>query len=72
MNLRYSPTTSIDVEALHAQLRDGVASPDGVLTFEQAFALVEEIRRLRSALTEREDQIERLTLRADTLAGMLS
>lgn len=60
MNLRYTATTAIDVEALHAQLRDGVAVPDGVLTFEQAFALVEEIRRLRNALTEKDAQISKL------------
>jgi hypothetical protein len=72
MNLRYSPTTSIDVEALHAQLRDGVASPDGVLSFEQAFALVEEIRRLRSAFTEQEDQAVRLREQIKTLIAVMS
>jgi hypothetical protein len=65
MNIRYTATTAIDVEALHAQLRDGVAVPDGVLTFEQAFALIEEIRRLRNALDERDARVQ-------TLMGMLS
>ena len=68
----FRPPTAIDADALLAQLRDGISAPDGVLSFEQALALVEEVRRLRSAVAERDGEIDDLNRRVRMLMGMLS
>ena len=68
----FRPPTAIDADALLAQLRDGISAPDGVLSFEQALALVEEVRRLRSAVAERDGEIDDLNRRVGMLMGMLS
>lgn len=72
MTFRHHPPTTLDFEALDAQLRDGIFAPDGVLSFEQALALITEIRLLRSVMAERDAQIGALRMQVATLAGMLS
>lgn len=72
MSFRHHPPSTVDIEALHAQLHDGIVAPDGVLTFEQALALINEIRLLRALLVERDAQVASLETRASTLVGMLS
>jgi hypothetical protein len=72
MNFRHHPPTTVDVDALHAQLCDGIVAPDGVLTFEQAVALINEVRLLRAFAVERDANIGALEARVSTLMGMLS
>lgn len=72
MNFKHHPPTTVDVDGLHAQLRDGIVAPDGVLTFDQALALINEIRLLRAFVVERDTQIGALETQVAKLVGMLS
>lgn len=49
-----------DLKALHAQIADGVTWREGVLTHEQALALLQEVARLRTAVAQRDLRITHL------------
>jgi hypothetical protein len=54
-----------DLAAIRAQVEDGVPWRDGVLTYNQAMALLKEVERLRTAVAER-------NLRITQLIGIMS
>jgi hypothetical protein len=62
---RRDTMTELDLKALRAQIEDGVPWRDGVLTYQQALTLIEEVERLGSNLREAKAAINRLK-------GMLS
>jgi hypothetical protein len=61
-----------DLKALQAQVMDGVPWRDGVLTAEQASALVTEVLRLRRLVSEKDAMIVSLSRRNEHLVGILS
>ena len=61
-----------DLKALHAQIADGVPWREGVLTAEQASALVSEVLRLRRVVSERDALLVSLSRRNEHLMGILS
>jgi hypothetical protein len=61
-----------DLKALHAQIADGVPWREGVLTAEQASALVLEVIRLRRLVNERDVMLVSLSRRNEHLMGILS
>ena len=70
-----SPVFSLsdtDLKALHAQISDGVPWREGVLTAEQASALVSEVLRLRRVVSERDAMLVSLSRRNEHLMGILS
>jgi hypothetical protein len=60
-----SKTFPLDLPAIKAQVEDAVPWRDGVLTYNQALALLGEVERLQHAVLERD-------LRITRLMGMLS
>jgi hypothetical protein len=54
-----------DLASIRAQVEDGVPWRDGVLTYNQAMALLKEVERLRTAVAER-------NLRITQLIGIMS
>jgi len=54
------PAATDDLLALRAQIEDAIPYRDGVLTYEQALALVNEVERLRRAVGERDMRITQL------------
>lgn len=70
-----SPVFSLsdtDLKALHAQIADGVPWREGVLTAEQASALVSEVLRLRRVVSERDAMLVSMSRRNEHLMGILS
>jgi len=61
-----------DLKALQAQITDGVPWREGVLTAEQASALVLEVIRLRRLVGERDVMLVSLSRRNEHLMGILS
>jgi hypothetical protein len=54
------PAATDDLQALRAQIEDAIPYRDGVLTYEQALALLNEVERLRRAVGERDMRITQL------------
>lgn len=54
------PAATDDLPALRAQIEDAIPYRDGVLSYEQALALVNEVDRLRRAVGERDVRITQL------------
>ena len=61
----FLPVTPADLSAIRAQIADGIAWREGVLTHEQALALLGEVERLQNAVAQRD-------LRITQLMGILS
>jgi hypothetical protein len=59
------PAATDDLQALRVQIEDAIPYRDGVLTYEQALSLLNEVERLRRAVGERD-------LRITQLMGILS
>lgn len=51
---------STDLEAIRAQVEDGVPWRDGVLTYDQALALLREVERLRALVVDKDAIIAKL------------
>jgi hypothetical protein len=51
---------STDLEAIRAQVEDGVPWRDGVLTHDQAMALLREVERLRTLAAHKDTIIAKL------------
>jgi hypothetical protein len=66
------PLPDTDLKALHAQIADGVPWREGVLTAEQAQALVNEVLRLRRLVGEKDALVASLSRRNAHLMGVLS
>ncbi len=64
--------TDDDLKALQAQVLDGVPWRDGVLTAEQASALVTEVLRLRRLVADKDALVASLSRRNEHLMGVLS
>jgi hypothetical protein len=61
----FLPVTHADLSAIRAQIADGLSWREGVLTHEQALALLSEVERLQNAVAQRD-------LRITHLMGILS
>lgn len=62
----------LDLQAMKAQIEDGVPWRDGVLTYAQAMDLIREVERLRERLNGKQAEVSFLLSRVESLMAVMS